>query len=219
MNLALLQLVDSAFPAGGFAHSGGLEAMAHAGLVRSAGELATFARSSAWQCALGALPFAIAAHADPGTHAAIDRRMDETMWSHVARRASTVQGRALADAAARSFDLPELHALKARIAEKTAAGHLAPVFGVVARALDARADDLSTVLVFTSVRGVVSAAVRLGLVGPYEAQRLLASMHSLVARAAAEGRERSIDAVAQPAVTIELLQATHDGLYSRLFQS
>ena len=66
------QLADSAFPAGGFAHSGGLEAAWQAGEVGDADSLRQFARDSIVQAAHAALPFVNAAHADPDRIEALD---------------------------------------------------------------------------------------------------------------------------------------------------
>src|SRR6185312_5576255 len=54
--LLLLQLGDSAFPAGGFAHSGGLEAAAQLGEVKGAEAVRAFCEQSLWQTGRGALP-------------------------------------------------------------------------------------------------------------------------------------------------------------------
>ncbi|MFP2912429.1 urease accessory protein UreF, partial [Pyxidicoccus sp. 3LFB2] len=58
----VLQLADSGFPTGGFAHSGGLEAAVQAGEVRGASELRRFVRELLWQAGHGALPLLGAAH-------------------------------------------------------------------------------------------------------------------------------------------------------------
>jgi urease accessory protein len=74
-------------------------------------------------------------------------------------------------------------------------------------------------VLFIAARGVLSSAVRLGLVGSYEAQRLT---HDCAAEADEVWRTcRDLDAddIAQTAPIIDLWQAAHDRLYSRLFQS
>ncbi len=69
------------------------------------------------------------------------------------------------------------------------------------------------------LRGVLSAAVRLGQLGPMQAQRLqfeLAGDAEAVLRANAG---RTVEQLASVAPVEELLGALHDRLYSRLFQS
>src|SRR6267142_5017999 len=68
----LLQLADSAFPTGGFAHFAGLEAAMHAGTV----ELDGFAREALWQAGHGSLPLVTAAHREPSRMAVLDARDD-----------------------------------------------------------------------------------------------------------------------------------------------
>jgi len=61
----LWQLADSAFPTGGFAHSSGLEAAWHHGELRNSAELASFVDASLRQFGRSALPFTLAAYAEP----------------------------------------------------------------------------------------------------------------------------------------------------------
>ncbi len=97
--------------------------------------------------------------------------------------------------------------------------HLAPVFGFVTRTLGIDRDSASRLFMFLHLRGILAAAVRLGLVGPLEAQniqhRLGPRCEALLARFAS----LALDDLAQTAPLLDLWQATHDRLYSRLFQS
>jgi urease accessory protein len=72
---------------------------------------------------------------------------------------------------------------------------------------------------YNTSRGVLAAAVRLGIAGSYAAQRIQAGcgpvMDVVLERCGALDEE----ALAQTAPVIDLFQASHDRLYSRLFQS
>lgn len=206
----LLQLADSAFPTGGFAHSAGLEAAAQAGLVP---DVRAFAREAIWQAGLGALPLIRAAHCSPPELPALDARAEAFLVNHVANRASRTQGRAFSSTCARIF--PERF-------QRPPPGlclHLAPLWGAVFAALGVPLLDAQRLHLWTCARGALSAAVRLGLVGTLESQSLLASLDPVLDEALQQCGPLALDALSQPAPLLDLLQGTHDRLYSRLFQS
>ena len=123
----LLQLADSAFPAGGFAHSSGLEAAWQQGEVTAA-SLPRFVRDTVAQAGCGSLPFVLAAHDDPAALAAIDERCDAFLRNPVANRASRVQGRAWLATVARSFPQPAIRSLCDDARGRKTARHHAPAF-------------------------------------------------------------------------------------------
>src|SRR5438552_16796309 len=102
----VLQLADSAFPTGGFAHSAGLEAAAQAGEVEDADAVARFTRDAVWQAGWGALPLVRGVFDDPTSLPLLDARAEAFLVNHVANRASRTQGRALLSTAARVIPGP-----------------------------------------------------------------------------------------------------------------
>jgi urease accessory protein len=207
MQLLLYQLADSAFPAGSFAHSLGFEALRGLGLLRGERELALRLDELAWHTAHAMLPFLGDAHGGAAVEA--DRAVDRFLTSHVANRASRAQGRALAIAAEAMFgarvELPH--------------GHLPAVLGSMLAGAGVSLEDARSLAMFGALRSAVSAAVRLGVVGPLRAQRLLLDVAPIADRALAETRELAGHEARSISVLVDLAQAAHDRLYARLFQS
>jgi urease accessory protein len=214
----MLQLADSALPTGGFAHSAGLEAAAQQREVATASELLRFARDALWQAGHFAIPLATAAHRDPATLPQLDARADAFLVSRVANRASRTQGRAFLDTCARIFpaQVSELrdHARAAKLLL-----HHAPIFGAVGNALGLARSDVQQLWLSLALRGLLFAAVRLGLVGTHEAQRLQHELASEMGEVLAACGDLSEEDVAQTSPLADLFGSTHDRLYSRLFQS
>ncbi|MFS8068333.1 MAG: urease accessory protein UreF [Byssovorax sp.] len=215
----LLQLGDSAFPAGGFAHSAGLEASAQLGEVPTAASIRAFFEQILWQTGLGALPFLRASHLDPSEIQAHDALCHAFFTSHVANRGSRTQGRAFIATSARVLDEEPVRDLDRRVRTRALHGHHAPLFGAVLRAVSASLEDAQRLYLHLALRGVASAAVRLGLLGPHEAQRLQRELGPLSERVLADCGDRDLTLAAQPAPLLDLFGALHDRLYARLFLS
>jgi urease accessory protein len=75
------------------------------------------------------------------------------------------------------------------------------------------------VVLYGTARGVLTAAVRLGIAGSYEAQRLQHACAPELEAVAARCQALTPEDLAQTAPLIDLWQSAHDRLYSRLFQS
>jgi urease accessory protein len=207
------QLADSAFPAGGFAHSGGLEAAWQHGEIRDTAGLCSYLESNLWQVACGAIPYVATAHDEPGELERWNRHNDAFLSNHVANRASRVQGRALVNSAVRIFGLA------ARPGVNSDPCHFAPAFGATARALAVSREETVELFFFQSLRNLIAAAIRLGIAGPMEAQ---AMQHRLTPRAReilSLTAERTVNDVASVAPLQDIWHGTHDRLYSRLFQT
>jgi urease accessory protein len=217
-DLLIWQLADSAFPTGSFAHSFGLEAAWHQGGV-DGGSVAAFVRDGVTQAGRGGLPFVTSAHAHPGEIEAFDERCDAFLRSPVANRASRIQGRAWLATVERSFPRPAVYALCETARTRLTARHYAVVFGAVLCAVGLDAPTAQRLFLFGVCRGVASAAVRLGLVGTTEAQRIISETAEEIERTRSRCSALTIEEAAQTAPLIDLWQSSHDRLYSRLFQS
>jgi urease accessory protein len=213
------QLADSAFPNGGFAHSGGLEAAAHLGEIRNRAAFEQWLGASLRQMGRATLPWVSAAWRGERSFEELDAMCDAFLSNHVANRASRALGQAMLATTTRAFESPQPRELRAQVLDRNLPGHLAPVFGAVVQALGV---DLLTSLrlfAFTQLRGWISSAVRLGVVGPLEGQALQNRAMPLAEATVADARDLGVNDIAQTAPFLEILQGHQDRLYSRLFQS
>jgi len=223
----LWQLIDSAFPTGGFAHSAGLEAAHQQGELRDGAALASFLESAMLQMGRSSLPMVMSAHRDPERFSEIDTFCDATLRSTVANRASRAQGQAFLIAADRTFasptanpDIPSpLTELRSRVRREQLPGHLAVVLGACTGILNLPRMTVAMASLFLTMRGMISAAVRLAIVGPMEAQAIQHDLSPIARWIANRFIDLPLENVAQSSPLIDILQGGHDRLYSRLFQS
>ncbi|WP_433326036.1 urease accessory protein UreF [Spirillospora sp. CA-294931] len=248
MDASLLLLADSRLPAGGHAHSGGLEPAVTAGAVTDVAGLTAFLRGRLSTSGLvsAALAAAACAHATspPWRWAELDAEADARTPSPAQRRASRAQGRSLLRAARSSWPHPALDALHTTQHHPPPAHdapHLAPddadahrvrgvgrgphhavVLGVAAAAAGGGPEQAAAIAAYHAVTAPASAAVRLLGLDPLAVNRALADLAGDVDATAREAAARADDWAALPAASgpaLDLYAETHVRADLRLFES
>jgi urease accessory protein len=213
------QIADSAFPIGGFAHSGGLEAAWRAGYVPDQHALGHFVHSNLHQCAAGIVPLSLMAFRDEANVGRADELCDLFLNHPVPNRASRSLGRSLVammrqicpEDGSGGFDGPGGKDIRPV--------HFAVAMGAVCRILSIPETQVSRLMIFMSMRSVISAGIRLGIIGPLAGQSLQLRLSPVAETLASRALRISPEEIAQTSPMADLLQGCQDRLYSRLFQS
>jgi urease accessory protein len=81
--------------------------------------------------------------------------------------------------------------------------------------------DAAYLFLFSHARTVISAAVRASVMGPYQAQAVLASaeLQDRIRGLVDEGWHRSVEDAGQSVPVMDLWVGRHEKLYSRIFNS
>ncbi|KAK3297474.1 uncharacterized protein B0H64DRAFT_124848 [Chaetomium fimeti] len=99
--------------------------------------------------------------------------------------------------------------------------HLAPLFGAISALAGLGLEQTAYVFMLGHVKALVSAAVRAGMFGPYQAQKTLASgaVQGLVAAVVEREWATAVEEAGQGVPVMDLWVGRHEVLYSRIFNS
>ncbi|MEC7565114.1 MAG: urease accessory UreF family protein [Planctomycetota bacterium] len=215
----LWQLADSSFPSGGFAHSGGLEALFQWGELTHSGQLLDYLVTVIRQCGHYSLPQFIAAHQLEQSAEQLDQHCHALLSNHVSRRASLCQGQALLSTCARVFHNSEIDQLREQVRTKQLHGHYIPTFGRITRWLNIPLSDAVRLFLHITIRDLISSAVRLNIIGPLAGQAIWPQLDNEIEQVLNQNEQQRFEDISQTSPLLDILQANHDRLYSRLFQS
>lgn len=212
-----MHLADSALPVGGFAFSNGLEAAVKSGMVASQTELSDYLKSALHQWATFDIPFLNSMYADCTPE--LLQRYDRMMLSPSMRKGSIAQGRGWL----RIFrELFPNHATDRFQTQLNAAGlppHGMPLMVLSLKSVGATVGQIRELFMFVQLRDQLSAAVRLGLIGPARAQRMQSEIESSMGAALAVASEKTAAEAVRTAPLMEIAQMLQPALYSKLFQN
>jgi urease accessory protein len=223
--LALLQLGDGLFPAGGFAHSFGLETYAQEGRVRDRVGLEAFVNAHL-EGAAGpgdavavAVAARLAAAGDVPAWCELDARLEAMKAVPEFRAASRQMGRQTARVAAALGDDVVLVAIARAIDDDLTPGHHAAVFGAAAGRLGADPEAAAAAYLYSTAALLVGAGLRLLPLGQLDGQRVLAGVRPRIAHLAAHAARATADDMWTFTPALELAGLRHASLEMRLFRS
>ncbi len=206
--LRLLHLADSAFPAGAYAFSDGLETLVVRGEVTTTADLHAFLLGQLQQgwgrCDAPACALAWAGHD-------LDELLDLLKPVTGPRNASTRTGHNLHRAALRLW--PEL------LTGLSPARHQAAAFGQIAARLGACEHSSVTAFVSGWLLGRATSATRMMKLGGLDAQRVVSRLEVDAAACVSRALEAGSDDLCSFAPMLDVAAAEQTGLEVRLFQS
>jgi urease accessory protein len=222
----LLQLADTAFPTGAFAHSLGLEAAHAAGDLRDEHDLERHLRRQLTGLETSDLVVVRAAHAEASSPApdldalvALDHELDATRATRETREATRATGERFLIAAVELLDDPVLGALHAAVGAGGTPGTLPVAWGVACAAAGVPGEDAVRAQAFAALAALAAAGQRLVPLGGVATQRALWRAGDAIDEAVA--RSATVDP-AEPCSfvpEIDVRSAQHERQRVRLFIS
>lgn len=220
--LTLLQLTDSFFPTGAFAHSFGLETYVQLELVNDPETFERFLRSTLHHGIRNGDAIAIGLTYKATEIKAVvdlDARLTAMKVARESREASIKIGKQFLRNAVILERNETLNGYARRVRSGRCAGHHAIAYGLVASA--AKIDLFSSVLGYlhAHVVGQVSAAVRLIPLRPTDGQEIIQGIRPDLIDIARFAERASIDDLSGFTPGLDIRSMQHERLYSRLFIS
>jgi urease accessory protein len=219
----LLAWLSPGFPVGAFGYSHGLEAAAEAGRVRDRaglqGWIAAVVARGGGRIDADILRDAHRAAAAADLVGVLDANRRGLAFRATAETAleAGAQGAAFLAACRAAWPQPFLDRLAAAL-DGTGVCYAA-AFGAAAGAAGIPLDAALLGYLQAMAANLVSAGLRLGIVGQSDGQRILAALEPVVAAAAAGAEARGEDEFGSAAFAVELASMAHETQYSRLFRS
>ncbi|MDQ2093589.1 urease accessory protein UreF [Rhodalgimonas zhirmunskyi] len=212
--ITALQMADSAFPAGVFAYSWGLETLLSDGQLGRR-ELETFAEAELHGRWHGVERPSLAGGWRADTLRALsdwDATVDVSMWSESQRQHSKEAGAATLIAAVR-LGITGAREMRDAVRDGQLIGHLPCITGALYRGVDLSLETALLVSAQGFLRGLLSAALRLGQVGALETHAIAARLAPTVVQLAAPPALGSLPTGFSPMTDIALMRPTAARLF------
>lgn len=223
--LTLIQLADSFFPSGTYTFSHGLEALVQQNQIQQPEDIVSFLQillhNKIATCDLVALIHAYRASAinDIEIIKQVETQLYAQTLIKITRKTQQQSGRALLMVAQSTWRHQQLETLARSRALKQFHCLHPVVFGVVGNIADLNETDTALAFLHGFVTGVLGAAIRLGILGHLQAQKMLLLLATDIEQAYSIAVSMSLDQMWSCTPAIDLAQMRHSHLSTRLFAS
>ncbi|MBC8084091.1 MAG: hypothetical protein H7Z21_12855 [Hymenobacter sp.] len=218
----LLHLVDSALPTGSFAYSYGLESSLTFGLVKTPGDFRQHLYAYLQQAASLELPFMHACFTLPESGEDLHRLAEEydaQLLVPALRRASIAQGKTWLQLLTSFYPAARLPEISAWFVARQLPLHFTLSFALALQRAGFVLPDLQAVYLHMALRDQLSAAIRLGFLGPLEGHRLQHDFYAVFEHLLAEHGGKTCQEATRSAFLLDVAQMLHADIYSKLFQN
>ena len=221
--LGLLQISDSAFPTGAFAHSLGLEAFYDAGGLSGPEELEKVIKSHLAAAATSDCVALRASYAadSPEELARIDRLLSATKLTRELRSASEATGRRfLASVGALGIeDSGSFEGFSILVRNGETPGNLAVCYGVAAPVLDVGLEEILSAYLYSTAAALVAAGQKLVPLGGSVAQRVLYGLGDGILDVVEAGRTLEVEDMYAFTPLLDVRSMHHERQRTRLYIS
>jgi urease accessory protein len=221
----MLTWLSPGFPVGSFAFSHGLEAAAAGGAVRDRCSLelwiSAIVASGGGRIVADILRDAHRASSAGDISALTDANRRGVAFRATAetRLETTAQGEAFLAACRAAWPNPFLDCWAERLSESGGAVCYPAAVGAATAQSGIALDCALLGYLQALASNLVSAGLRLGIIGQTDGQRIVAALEPVIAAAVSGALTRDLDGFGSATFAVELVSMTHETQYTRLFRS
>ena len=217
--LRLYQLADSTLPTGGFVFSSGLESMARFGWLRSSDDMYNYLLIQLEQACTAELPFinSITNSKTTDDLSAIFDYYNGFIQINEIRSASIRQAKSWIDILHEIQ--PDLSWKPSFLSTYSGTLHFTPVFALSLTNLELELTIIKDLYIYILLRDQISAAIRLGLTGPNKGSAILSFLLDKAPDYLKKYNKLNYKESFRANPMLEIAQAKHHTLYTKLFQN
>ncbi len=224
--VSLLQITDSSFPTGAFAHSWGLETYVSEGLVNDMDSLYEFIESfilyttARLDAASVKLAHEYTRKKEISSLCRLDRIIHTMKFPSEVRQGSIQTGRQLLRLINElKSEEAILQTFSDKVQRRAAVGHHSVVYGLVCNTLKIPKSEAILAYLYSTVSSLVGAALRLLPIGHTEGQKIIERIKPLLVNTVEIVLKVNINELTGFSPGIDIRAMRHERLYTRLFRS